>query len=196
MFKSVALVILGAVALGAQSTPQYDGSAVRISQGPNDKDYTTKFGYTAGGLLEYQGKASRVQPEFSWNSSTATLTSIVVASNVGTVTTSTDHGLTVGNKVTIAGVLADTDLNGTYYVQSTATTTTFTITTASVSNGTYSASGITLKTTAPRTTAAIWHITWFRYDGSSRLTDQLNSDFAVIWDDRAVTTGSTKVNYQ
>ena len=195
MFRII-LMSLVAVALGAQSTPQYDGSAVRISQGPNDKDYTTKVSYTGGGLLEYQGKASRVQPEFSWNTSTATLTSIVVAANVGTVTTSTPHGLTVGNKVTVAGVLSDTDLNGTYYVQSTATTTTFTITTSAVSNATYSASGITLKTTAPRTTVAIWHVTKFIYDGSSRLTDQQNSDFAVIWDDRAVNTGATKVTYQ
>ena len=66
-----------------------------------------------------------------------TLTNVVVSSDVGTVTTPGTHGLTAGDVVYITGETADTDLNGTYTIATSASTTTFTIATASVANGTY-----------------------------------------------------------
>lgn len=177
----------------AAQTAQYDGTAIRISQGPNNIDYATKLAYTANQVI-YKGTAAKVQPTFSWTTAGGTLTNCIDATNTATCTTSTAHGLTVGSAVTLAGVTADTDLNGTYYVQTVGSTTTFTITTASVTDATYSASGIVLSTTSPRTTAAIWHITFYIYSGTDCI-DIKNSDFSEIWDNRAVTTGATQITY-
>lgn len=63
-------------------------------------------------------------------------TSVVVASNVGTVTTTWSHELTAGESITIAGS-ATGALNGTYTIQSVPTPDTFTINTSGVSNGTF-----------------------------------------------------------
>lgn len=173
---------------------QYDGTSVKISQGPNNLDYTTKLEYSTG-LVIYKGTAAKIQPTYSWTTTSGTLTSIVDSSNTATVTTSTAHGLSVGSRVTISGVVTDTDLNGTYYVQTVGSTTTFTVTTSSVTDATYNASGIVLSTTAPRSTAAIWHISFYLYDGTDCIEIK-NSSFSEIWDNRAVTTGATKITYE
>lgn len=69
----------------------------------------------------------------------ATLTSIAVATNVGTVTWPA-HGLEAGCSVTISGATVDTDLNGTYIIATVSTVDAFTITTAAVADGTYTES--------------------------------------------------------
>jgi len=53
------------------------------------------------------------------------ITTVARTSNVVTITTSEDHGYSVGDRVTIAAV-ANTDVNGTFIIIATPTTTTFT----------------------------------------------------------------------
>lgn len=128
-----------------------------------------------------------VPASFSWTRAAATLTSIVVATNVGTATTSTAHGLRIGNQVVVAGSTTAA-LNGTYRIATIPSTTTFTITTSGVADATYNNAAMTLTTTAPRTTVAIWNIECLNYT-SSNLIDKHwvngNPKTLVIWDSRA-----------
>jgi hypothetical protein len=86
------------------------------------------------------------------------LVSIVNSGTSATVTTSTAHGLSSGNRVSISGAIGDFDLNGTYFIKASPapTTTTFTITTAGVTDGSYNQTnepGLTLSFGPPRTTS-------------------------------------------
>jgi hypothetical protein len=56
---------------------------------------------------------------------------------VATVTTDSAHGLHPNDRVSISGAISDWDLNGTYLVQSTPSSTTFTIAVVNVSSGLY-----------------------------------------------------------
>ncbi len=76
------------------------------------------------------------EPALSVTKAAGTLTSIAVATNVGTVTWPA-HGLEASCSITISGATVDTDLNGTYTIASVLTADTFTITTAAVANATY-----------------------------------------------------------
>jgi hypothetical protein len=69
------------------------------------------------------------------NKLSTTITNIVVSSNIGTVNTGT-HAFTAGEKVLIEN-MTNNNLNGQYTILTTPTTTSFTITTSGVSNGTY-----------------------------------------------------------
>lgn len=91
----------------------------------------------------------------NWNIAQATLVKIVDTGTTATVTTSNPHGLSAGSRVTVLGALADFDLNGTYLVQSVPSATNFTITTANVTDGTYSNVGL-LVATGPVTSASGW----------------------------------------
>lgn len=93
----------------------------------------------APGTITAASFASTIRPVDLVTTSSISVTSIVVVSNSGTVTTSSPHGLTGTRQVAIfGGTGTSSKLNGLY----TATVTglsTFTITTSGVSNGTYSA---------------------------------------------------------
>lgn len=198
MKRILSLVILAASAILAQ-----DGTAVSPSQGPPYVAYSSLYFYDGSGNVIYICQARSQQPNFSWTRAATTLTSIVVSSNTGTVTTSTNHGLAVGNKVTVSGATVDTDLNGTYFIQTVGSATTFTITTANVGNATYNESTLALATTAPRSTANIWDIRKFIYDGSGLLTNFQHAKGATnagsnasICDNRATTTGANTIIYQ
>lgn len=193
--KSISLLALVVSSAYGQGS-NFDGTSVRLSDSPNDRNYVIKYSYDVNGRIEYIGRASRTQPEYSWTVSSGRLVSIVVVSNTATITTSATHGLTIGNKVTIAGVTGDTDLNGTYYVQTTPTDTTFTVTVASVTAATYSNSAAAVRTTAARVSDSCWFIEKFLYDGSGNLTDRQTSEFNQIFTNRAVTTGDNKITYQ
>jgi hypothetical protein len=195
MNKFLLAVIIGVSALCGQ-----DGTSVSVSEGPPYVAYTSLFFYDATPNLQYICKARSQQPTFSWTRSLNTLTSIADSANTGTVTTSTAHGLSVGNKVTVSGATVDTDLNGTYVIQTVGSTTTFTITTASVTDATYTEATLAVSTTAARTTAPQWDIVRFTYDGTPLMTNMQHaggkSATNSICGNRAVTTGSTKVEYQ
>jgi hypothetical protein len=85
------------------------------------------------------------EPVLTVTKAAATLTSIAVAANVGTVTWPA-HGLEAGCSVTLSGATVDTDLNATYIIATAPTVDTFTIPTVAVGNGTYAES--TLKAVA------------------------------------------------
>jgi hypothetical protein len=176
-----------------------EGSVVNPSEGPPQYSWTNLFFYIpASTNLEYICMARSAQNSFSWSIGSG-LTSIVDAANTATVTTSTAHGLSAGNLVTISGATADTDLNGSYYVQAVGSATTFDITTANVTDTTYNSAPLAVATTAPRSSAAIWSIQKLVYSGSNLIAKQWaggNSGFKAICDNRAVTTGTTKVTFQ
>lgn len=190
MLRIIALALICAFVSFAQRPV---GSPVTISSGPESSPFTSLYYRDGSGNIEYVCVAERKQSTFSWSTASTSLTSIVDSSNTSTVTTAADHGLSVGNPVTISGA-SDADLNGTYYVQTVPTSTTFTITTASVTDASYT-SGITMTTTAPRTSVGIWTITKLSYTGSSIDRVQLSAGNQIC-DNRAVTTGATKITYQ
>ena len=186
--------ILTLLAIAASMLAQ-DGTAVNISPSPPSRPWTSLFFYDGSSSIEYICKADAVQPPFSWTKAATTLTNIVVATNVGTVTFSAAHGLNPGNRIAVSGASVDSDLNGNYYVQTVPTASTLTITTASVADATYTEAGLVVTTSAPRTTAAIWTITKFSYSGSVPTMDQ-TSPHGQVCDNRAATTGATTVTYQ
>lgn len=88
-----------------------------------------------------------VQMDMTAKVSDLTLTSIVNSGTTATITFHSTHYGTVelqaGDTITISGATVDTDLNGTYTVNS-KTSTTVTVTTASVTNATYTESTLTV----------------------------------------------------
>lgn len=175
-----------------------EGQQVNLSTGFEPRAATTLLFYS-GTDLEYTCKAWATQSTFFWARTDSTLTNIVDSSNTSTVTTSTAHGLAVGNLVTVSGATVDTDLNGTYVIQTVGSSTTFTITTASVSDATYTETGLQVSTTAPRTTAAIWEIKHFTVAATlvtAIQTSEGRSQGRSICANRATTTGATKTSFQ
>jgi len=161
---------------------QQQGAPVTITNYPTDQP-TLWFDYDGSNNPIYECLAKPKGPwsssgsptvpaTFSWTRAASTLTSIVVSSNTGTATTSTAHGLQVGQAVTVSGATVDTDLNGVYVIQTVGSSTTFTITTVAVANATYNESTLVVTTSAPRLTAAIWSITRMQYSGSNLISKQ------------------------
>jgi YD repeat-containing protein len=161
------LLVVLAASIGYAQT-----QTVAISKSAPNLSVTTFTYYNAGANPQYICKANSNQPLYAWAVTPlpfqGTLTSIVVSSNVGTVTTSANHGLNTNNIVVVSGS-STAALNGTYVIQSGGalnggSATTFTISTSGVSNGTYSSTNLTISTTAPRTTAPQWSIEQFTYN--------------------------------
>ncbi len=175
-----------------------EGTVVNQSEGPPHKGSTFRGFYT-GTLLDYSCYADAVQPAYSFKRTDSTLTNIIDAANVASVTAPA-HGLAVGNAVTVSGATIDTDLNGTYYVLTIVSADEFTFVSASVSDATYTEATLTVTTTAPRTSARQWAIQKMSYDGANNLVLKQWANGTPgsknICDDRATATGSTKVTYQ
>lgn len=70
---------------------------VAISSQPASPAVTVRTSYTSAGNPQYVCKAFTAQPVYQWaitpSSQQGTLTSIAVASNVGTATMAANHGL-------------------------------------------------------------------------------------------------------
>lgn len=151
--------MLLSVSLFAQQGPE-----VVVSVGPPQTNWSSLYYRDGSNNIEYVCIARSIQPSpFAWYAagSSVTLTSVVDSSNTATVTTTANHGLLPGNIVQIQGVTTDTDLNGVYTIATVGSATTFTITTANVTDGAYT--GVTdpamnLSTQSPRTNAAVWSI--------------------------------------
>ena len=133
------LALLFLSILGAQQL----GTRVTVDPFPAPMEPTKKFIYS-GNTLTYicfttpfgPWNNNFISATNSWTISGSTLTSIVDSSNTATVTTVSAHGLQPGNPVTVSGVTGDSDLNGSYVIQTVPSTTTFTITTANVTDNT------------------------------------------------------------
>lgn len=189
--KTLAIMLLSAVALFAQQK----GTPVTVTNYPTDQP-SKVLDYDGSGNLIYVGFAApagpwngnRVPITFSWTFAASTLTSIVVATNVGTATTSTAHGLRIGDPVVVTGS-ATTALNATYRVATTPSATTLTFTTSGVGDATYT-TGLVMTTGAPRTTVSIWSILCMNYNTSNLLVDVhwvggAAANAIYIWDNRA-----------
>ena len=190
--KAILIALLLTVSAMAQ-----EGTVVNQTEGPPPGGYTDLFTYDGSNLPIYACRAKAIQPPYAASVAGATMTNIIVAANVGTVTWTT-HGLKIGNRVTVAGA-TDADLNKAYYVQTTADANTFTITVADVSADTYT-TGVTITTTAPRSTAAVWSILKYTYSGTNLISKQWASGspekMVNICANQAVTTGATMVTFQ
>lgn len=146
---------------------------------------TSKTFYDGSGRVEYVCVARRNQaPVAPWTFAGGTLTNIVVASNVATATTSAAHGLTARNGVTVGNTNA-AGPRGDFVVATVPTTASFTFAAPGVGNGTYT-TGLSVLTSAPRTTEPVWRIYLSVYDGGGKLTDSLASELGVRCADRAV----------
>jgi len=102
---------------------------------PNSSGITA----VAPGTITAASFASSIRPVDLVTTASITVSSIVVTLNSGVVTTTSAHGLSNGRQVAIfGGTGTSSKLNGLYTISS-ASGSTFTITTSGVSNGTYSA---------------------------------------------------------
>jgi hypothetical protein len=113
------------------------GQPVRVVPYPTEAP-TRFLDYDGSNNLIYVCATNPVASQVSYSLSVtgATLTSIVVLTNVGTATTAAAHGLQIGQNVVVSGSTTGA-LNATYKVATTPSTTTFTIATAGVADGTY-----------------------------------------------------------
>lgn len=150
--------------------------------------------YDGSNNLEYVCRTPYPATKSTFSIAASTLTSIVVSSNTGTVTIPS-HGLAVGNAITVTGTTGDTDLNDTWIVQTVTNANVFTITTANVSDATYNNAAMIVTTTAPRSSVPIWQITKYSYTSTYRTREQ-NSRPNQICDNRATSTGATKIAYE
>jgi hypothetical protein len=101
--------------------------------------------------------------------------------------------LNVNNIIVVSGSTTAA-LNGTYTIQTGGavtggSATAFTIATSGVGNATYNTAALTVSTTAPRTTTAIWSLEQFVYNASNNIiVDQFangNTAHTNICDARA-----------
>ncbi len=142
-----------------------EGQPVNVSGSAPTVGYTNLYFYS-GSDLQYACRAKSQQQTATFATAATTptpyvLTSIAVSTNVGTVTTVSDNGLKVNDKIVVSGATVDTDLNGTYKIATVTNSKVFTIATVSVANATYSEATLKFTTTAPRTTMPIWSIQKF-----------------------------------
>ncbi len=158
--KRILLIAATVASLVAQ-----EGQPVNMSISAPTVGYSNLFFYS-GSDLQYICKAKSLQPTATFAITPAAptpyvLTSIVVLTNVGTVTTVSDNGLKVNDRIVISGATVDTDLNGVYKVATVTNSKVFTLATTSVGNNTYNEATLQFTTTAPRTTMPIWSIAKF-----------------------------------
>lgn len=167
-----------------------EGQQVNISGSSPISGYTDLYFYNSTDL-QYACRAKSTQPTHTFiiaGSTPYALTSIVVLTNVGTVTTVSDNGLKVNDKVVVSGATVDTDLNGTYKVATVTNSKVFTIATVSVANATYNEATLKFTTTAPLTTLPIWAIQKFTVVASQITASQWangTSGTTQICDNRA-----------
>lgn len=169
-FTFFTLLLLGAADLFSQTT----GQPVAVVLYPPETP--TRFLDYTGTNLTYLCVASPTNKTstpgnytYSLSVTGSGLTSIVVLTNVGTVTTVAANGLMAGQMVAVTGSTTSA-LNASYIIQSITSTTVFTITTAGVGNATYNNGPLTISGNAPLLTSPIWSIAHFLYDGSNNLT--------------------------
>lgn len=161
--KLLALALFAVSAFG-QAGPDVN----QVGGPPNYPALFLPF-YDGSGNLIYGCSAAPIQAATTQKRADSTLTSIGVATNVGTVTTANPHGLYIGARVAITGATVDTDLNATYVIATVPSTTTYTIATVAVADGTYTESTLVITTRAPLNTLLIWSLLVQKFNGSNQL---------------------------
>ena len=169
------VIALGAFLASIPAMAQTKGTPVSVIPYPLSSP-TQFLDYDGSGNLIYVCSAAPNGPTtgstqgpytYSLSVTGGGLTSIVVLTNVGTVTTVAAHGLMVGQPVTVSGSTTSA-LNASYRIATVPSTTTFTIATSGVGDATYNNGPLTISGNAPLLTAAIWTIEKINYDGSNR----------------------------
>lgn len=187
------LFAIAALCLSLPVIAQENDMAVSISGGPPARAWSTIYVYTVIGgadYISYICYARTSQPNLiNTGALPYTVTQIVDSGSTSTVTTSENHGLSVNNRVVVSGVSGDTDLNGIYSIATVPSATTFTITTANVTDATYNNAAIKISSTAPRTNRNIWSIKRFYYGGTGG-TSLVGTKWAVAANKTISSTGS------
>lgn len=161
MQRLIALFLVLAGCLGAQMF----GTAVSPTSDPPPTAVVQQGFYDASGTFQYLCRARQANVTNTWGVGNG-LTSIVVSSNVATVTFSQAPGMYVGLRFTISGSTVSA-LNGTYKVTGISSAT-VTFATSGVSDGTYNNAALVVLTTWPLLTAPVWAISVSHYDTSNR----------------------------
>jgi hypothetical protein len=141
-------------------TPSLAYETLLYRDGSNNTEYIcTAYHFQNRATIFHRTTASSTAP---LGGTPANLTSIAVAANVATVTTSADHGLRVGQYLNVAGATVDTDLNNTtvpgYKILTVGSTTTLTFTSVSVADATYTEATLNIYTTWTRSSQLVWAI--------------------------------------
>lgn len=175
---------------GQTTTPQ-----VVLSQEPPATPQAIRLFYDGSSRLLYMCKAHGWKTQSQFSVSNGSLTNIVVSSSTATITTAAAHGILAEAQVQITGSSSSL-MNRKASVASVTSTTM--VLAGSFEDGTYSSAnspGLTVTTSFPKTSQAIWTITKMYYDGSGNLTEVKSSAPNQICDNRAA-TGSTQIAYQ
>lgn len=201
MKKIISLALLLGSVIFAQT-----GAPVDVNGFPTTVSQPTRFlDYDGSSNLIYvcyaQSKANNpTNPGYNFTVSftLGSLTSVVVSANTGTVTVPAPHGLQLGQKVVFTGSTTSA-LNGTYYIQSVPSSTTYTVTTSGVSNATYT--DPVISGSVPLLTGAIWSIQKILYNTSNlaiavQWANGNPGTYTNICANRAQTTGATAIYYQ
>lgn len=170
--------------------------AVSLSTGPPPAPFVNLFDYDGSGNLIYRGIAPAfLQANASCvgggstciQRSDSTLTSVVVATNVATVTCSSACGAWVGMRMIISGCTTAA-VNGTFTVLSAPTATTYTLA-ITVADGTYNNAAMAINTNYPLTTQSVWEIQVSKFNGSSQVIATVPANASVgtnlAWTNRA-----------
>lgn len=175
---------------GQTTTPQ-----VVLSQEPPATPQAVRLFYDGSSRLLYMCKAHGWKTQSQYTVVNGSLVNIAVTSSTATITTATAHGVLAEAQVQITG-------SSSSLMNRKATVTSVTSTTMVLAgvfeDGTYSIAnspGLTVVTSFPKTSQAIWTITKHYYDGSGNLTEVKTSAPNQICDNRAA-SGTTQIAYQ
>ncbi len=145
------------------------GSAVNQTQGPAPSAWVTLLYYNGSNQITYVCAAPASAPTTVYAiGATPGLTSIVVATNVGTINLPATAQWWVGQKITVAGSTTSA-LNGSY-ILSAVSGTTGTIATSGVADATYNNATMTISTTGPTLDALRWSIQVLTYASGNLAT--------------------------
>jgi hypothetical protein len=149
--------------MAVQTAPIEPFAPMNQVDAPPPRGWCRLYAYDGSNNVEYEGWAQSLNKDSEFSIAAGTLTSIVDAANTATVTTASAHGLQSGNRVFVLGA-SDDDLNtAAGYVITVTGATTFTFTTANVTDATYNAVGLRITTRAPRTNDTVWAIRKYYY---------------------------------
>ena len=164
-YKCLRLILF----LGVLGIPAFaQCTAGSMSTSSTQANCVQQLFYNSTPSLTYVCAANALQPVSTFYRSSSTLTSIVVATNVGTINFSSTSYLWVGATVVVAGSTTSA-LNGTYQV-SAVSGSTATIATSGVADATYNNAAMTVSTTSPLLNASVWAIQVLKYNATPSLT--------------------------
>lgn len=166
MRKSLCLLILSASLMFGQA------QAVNVVSGPPPYNWPGLFFYSGSNLIYACYAPGYSFSPFLWDVADSSLTNIVVAANVGTITFGGVNQTWPGMIIVVTGSTTPA-LNGTYKITgpnlsatSGVSGSTATIATSGVSNGTYTNAALVITTNVPPLNAKAWSINVLSYNAT------------------------------